>query len=228
MPGRARHPGAQDAVDEVLRRDPAAHRRVRPVGVETRGHGQQLAQGHRRDRRAHRVTALRQEVGEGLVEALQAPVGEGDADQRRDHALRHRGDRVVARCRRTAQVLRDHGPAADADQHRPHVLELVGVAGGEGVLDSAPDAGAQVGERGIAGGARRRRGGRRRAGVGVGSVGADEQAESPTTTDSAAAHVSRVPVPDAGRRAAMPLPLPLSVVVVSPRSGRAGSGRMRW
>src|SRR5262249_45099240 len=65
---------------------------------------------------ARAVNVLREEIGESLVEALQLPLGERDADERRRDALRDREDVEPRRTRGAAIVaLEDEPPVAFHD-----------------------------------------------------------------------------------------------------------------
>ena len=114
-----------------------------------------------RHRRAHHLSVLGQQLAQGLVEALQRTVGQGDTDQGPDEALGDRGH-GVGLLRRRGTVLLVDGDTADVDEHgsqfaqrmAAQLLELLGERGRDFRCDRLT--------LGVPSGARRRRSGRRR------------------------------------------------------------------
>jgi hypothetical protein len=86
------------------------------------GHCEDLAQSDGLDRCWHCGRVGRQQFGQGLIDAPQLPLVDGDADEHGHHALGHRED--VAGGRRGAVVVAlEHRPAVHADQNRPDLVE---------------------------------------------------------------------------------------------------------
>ena len=62
-----------------------------------------------------------QQLLDGLVQALELPIAEGDADQRRDEALGHRADVVAVAGVNALPVALDHQVAMAHHQHAAHL-----------------------------------------------------------------------------------------------------------